>query len=231
MEAEVGPDRKIMIVVPAFREESQIGSVVAALRARDLQVVVVDDGSPDATGARAAAAGATVLRHPLNRGQGAALQTGIAYALRSDAAIIVTFDADGQHSADDVERLVAPIESGEFDIVLGSRFLGTTSRMPWMRRLLLRAAVVFCRMTSGARVTDAHNGLRAFSRRAAESLDIRLDRMAHGSEVLDQVARSRLPYREVPVHITYTAYSLAKGQTSGSAFRVAFDYILARLLR
>lgn len=231
MGAGIGLDRKIMIVVPAFREESQIGDVVAALRTRDLPVVVVDDGSPDATAERAADAGAVVLRHPLNRGQGAALQTGIAYALRRGAEIIVTFDADGQHSADDVARLIEPIVRGECDIVLGSRFLGTTSRIPRARRLLLRAAVIFTRITSGARVTDAHNGLRAFSRRAAATLDIRLDRMAHGSEVLDQIARSRLPYREVPVHIRYTEYSLAKGQTSGSAFRVAFDYLVARLLR
>jgi glycosyltransferase involved in cell wall biosynthesis len=229
--ADAGIRPKIVVIIPAFREETQIGGVVAALRERGLTVVVIDDGSPDATAERAASHGATVLRHPLNRGQGAALQTGLVHALRAGADIIVTFDADGQHSPDDVDALVAPIAAGECDIVLGSRFLGTRNQIPTVRRWLLRAAVVFTRLTSGARVSDAHNGLRAFSRRAAGLIDLRLDRMAHASELIDQVVRARLPFREVPVHITYTEYSMTKGQTSGSAFRVAFDYVIARLLR
>lgn len=226
-----GSGPRIVVIVPAFREETQIGAVVAGLRERNLDVVVVDDGSPDATAERAASAGATVLRHPINRGQGAALQTGLVHALRAGAEIVVTFDADGQHSPDDVAALVAPIAAGECDIALGSRFLTTRNQIPPVRRWLLRAAVVFTRLTSGARVSDAHNGLRAFSRRAAALIDLRLDRMAHASELIDQIVRAKLPFREVPVHISYTDYSLAKGQTSGSAFRVAFDYVIARLLR
>lgn len=224
-------DPTIVVVIPAFREETQIGAVVTGLRERGLTIVVVDDGSPDRTATRAAEAGATVLRHPLNRGQGAALQTGIDYALRGGADIVVTFDADGQHAPEQVAALVDPIRTGRCDVVFGSRFLGGTTEMPRGRRWTLRAAVIFTRFTSGAQITDTHNGLRAFSRAAAATLDLRLDRMAHASELIDQVARSGLPYREVPVQIAYTSYSLAKGQRSSSAFRIAFDYLMARLLQ
>jgi glycosyltransferase involved in cell wall biosynthesis len=167
----------------------------------------------------------------LNRGQGAALQTGISYALRHGAQYVVTFDADGQHSPADLPAMLAPIVAGEVDICLGSRFLGHSTAMPLTRRLMLKGAVIFTRITSGVRLTDTHNGLRAFSRRAAQQIDIRLDRMAHASELIDQVRNSDLPYREVPVHIRYTDYSLAKGQRSTAALRVALDYLIGRLLR
>lgn len=221
----------LYIVIAAFNEERAIADVVSELLREYPHVVVVDDGSADGTAARAAAAGATVLRHMINRGQGAALQTGISYALRQGAQYVVTFDADGQHSPADLPALLSPIVAGEVDICLGSRFLGQASKMPASRRLMLKAAILFTRITSGMRLSDTHNGLRAFSRRAAEQIDIRLDRMAHASELIDQVRATELPYREVAVHIRYTDYSLAKGQRSTAALRVALDYLVGRLLR
>jgi glycosyltransferase involved in cell wall biosynthesis len=223
--------RTLFIAIAAYNEERAIGAVVRELLADYPNVVVVDDGSRDETARAAAEAGAIVLRHRLNRGQGAALQTGIAYALRKGAEVVVTFDADGQHRPDDLPALVAPIARGEVDVCLGSRFLEHGASVPFRRRLLLRAAVLFTRLTSGMKLSDAHNGLRAFSRRAASSLDIQLDRMAHASELIDQVRLSGLPYREIPVHVRYTEYSLAKGQRGSAAFRVAFDYLIGRLLR
>jgi len=219
------------IVIPAFNEERAIGAVVAELKALWPHVIVVDDGSRDDTVSVARQSGATVLRHAVNRGQGAALQTGITHALRHGAQIVVTFDSDGQHRAEDVAILVAPIEEGRADVVLGSRFLGTTENMPALRGLLLHAATAFTRMTSGARVTDAHNGLRAFSRAAASRLEIRLDRMAHASEIVDQVAAHGARCVEVPVHVRYTDYSKRKGQTGLGAFRVLLDYLWGRWLR
>ena len=218
------------IVIAAFNEGPAIGEVVAEL-VPDYPVVVVDDGSGDDTAAAAAAAGAHVLRHVLNRGQGAALQTGITYALGEGARFVVTFDADGQHQPSDLPALVGPIAAGEVDICLGSRFLEHADAVPFGRRMLLAGAVVFTLLTSRIRLTDAHNGLRAFSRQAAEHIDIRLDRMAHASEMIDLVRDSGLRYREVPVHIKYTEYSMAKGQRSSAALRVAFDYIVGRVLR
>lgn len=223
--------RALFIVIAAFNEAAAIGEVVRELCAGYPNVVVVDDGSRDATSEQARAAGALVLRHLINRGQGAALQTGITYALQHGARVIATFDADGQHCPDDLPALVLPILRGEVDICLGSRFLGQDSLMPRARRHMLRAAVAFTRVTSGMRLSDTHNGLRAFSRRAAEHFDIQLDRMAHASELIDQVRSSGLPYREIPVHIRYTDYSLAKGQRGTAAVRVALEYLIGRLLR
>lgn len=217
------------IVIAAYNEGQVVRGVVAGLVERGYQVVVVDDGSRDDTGTQARQGGATVLRHVINRGQGAALQSGITYALRAGADYIVTFDADGQHSVDDIEQLLASIKAGEVEYVLGSRFLGDKSLVPRGRRFLLWGARMFTFVTSGVRRTDAHNGLRALSRKAAEVIDIRLDRMAHASELVEQLARSGLPFKEVPVHIVYTEYSMAKGQTAGSAFKVALDYLVGRL--
>lgn len=219
------------IVIPAYNEEGAITAVVSELKPLWPKLVVVDDGSRDATGAAARRAGATVLTHIVNRGQGAALQTGITYALGRGARIIVTFDSDGQHRPEDIASLVEPIVSGRAEAVLGSRFLGTTERMPWRRRVLLRGAVIFTRVSSGARVTDAHNGLRAFSREAAARIRIQLDRMAHASEIVDQIAAANIRFVEVPVHVRYSDYSRRKGQSSLGAFRVLFDYLWSRWLR
>lgn len=219
------------IVIAAFREARSIGVVVRELRALYPRVIVVDDGSPDATAEEAANAGATVLRHFVNRGQGAALQTGISYALAHGADFLVTFDADGQHDVADLPALIGPLARGEVDICLGSRFLDRRAPIPFFRRLVLKAAVLFMRVTSRMHLTDAHNGLRAFTRKAGLGIDLQLDRMAHASEIVDQFYRSGLHYREIPVRIRYTPYSLAKGQRNSAALKVAFDYLIGRLTR
>jgi len=227
MESQGAP---IYVVIAAYQEAGVIADVIHRVTRFTRHVIVVDDGSQDDTGACAREAGATVLRHVVNRGQGAALQSGIAFALQQGAGVIVTFDADGQHDSRDLPALVAPILAGRADIVLGSRFLGRAEGIPAARRAVLALAVLFTRLTSGVELTDAHNGLRAFSRRAAEKLDLQLDRMAHASEIIDQLRRTKLPYVEVPVNVRYTLYSLAKGQGNGNAARVAVDYLMSKLL-
>jgi glycosyltransferase involved in cell wall biosynthesis len=192
--------------------------------------VVVDDGSGDGTADHAATA-AAVVRHPVNLGQGAALQTGIDYALHQGADVIVTFDADGQHRASDIERLVAALREAPADFALGSRFLGDAIALSTARRLLLRAATLFTQLTTGLRLTDTHNGLRAMTRHGAEKIRLRQNRMAHASEILAQIAASGLPYVEVPVRIEYTAYSLAKGQRLGDALAILLDLFARRLYR
>jgi glycosyltransferase involved in cell wall biosynthesis len=227
------PARKgTWVVIAAYDEAPVVGVVVHELRGIFENVVVVDDGSRDDTSGRARRAGACVLRHALNRGQGAALQTGIAFALERGAEVVATFDADGQHRAGDLPYVVAPVAEGRADIALGSRFLaGGASDVPPLRRLVLSAGVIFTFLASGLRLTDTHNGMRAFSRRAALQIDLRLDRMAHASELIDQVRRSRLPFVEVPVRVRYTDYSRTKGQSSGAALRIALDYFVGRVLR
>lgn len=223
--------RQTFVVIAAYNEGTCIEGVLHELRATYPNVVVVDDGSTDETYQIARREATHALRHLINRGQGAALQTGIDFALWRGARYIVTFDADGQHRVEDVAALVRPVSTGECDITLGSRFLGGASSVPVMRRLMLRLAVVFTRLVSRVALTDAHNGLRAFSRRAAERIDISMDRMAHASEVIDLIRRSGLPFREVPVQIRYTEYSLAKGQSLRDAVRIVFHYLVDRVTR
>ncbi|MEO6486569.1 MAG: glycosyltransferase family 2 protein [Thermoanaerobaculia bacterium] len=222
---------RVYIVVPAYNEASAVCDVVRELRGEFRLVVVVDDGSRDATAAEAARGGAIVLRHVLNRGQGAALQTGIEFCLIRGADIIVTFDADGQHRIEDVHRMLAALDSTGADLAIGSRFLDLQSNLPASRRLTLRIATRFMRLTSGVPLTDAHNGLRAIRRRAAQKIRITLDGMAHASELVDQIDRHGLTVTEVPVVIRYSEYSLRKGQSSLAAIRIAFDYLFKRIFR
>jgi glycosyltransferase involved in cell wall biosynthesis len=172
-----------------------------------------------------------VVRHPVNLGQGAALQTGLEFALCEGADVIVTFDADGQHRAADIAGLVDALAQHGADYALGSRFLGSAVNLPPARRLLLTAATWFTRITSGLSLTDTHNGLRAMTRRGASAIRLRQNRMAHGSEILNQIAASRLKYVEVPVTIEYSAYSLAKGQKLSDALSILVDLSTQRLHR
>jgi glycosyltransferase involved in cell wall biosynthesis len=225
------PSASIWLVVPAFNEAAVIGRVVADLLWHGYRTVVVDDGSSDDTGRNAGAAGAIVVTHPINLGQGAALQTGIAFALRQGAETIVTFDADGQHGAADVALLLEALATADADFALGSRFLGGAVAMPLSRRLLLMAATWFTRLTTGLKVSDTHNGLRAMTRRGASRIKLRQNRMAHASELLDEIAHSGLRYVEVPVTIEYSRYSLAKGQKLADSLRILVDLSARRLHR
>lgn len=219
------------IVVAAYNEEFIISNVIIELKKSYSNVVVVDDGSTDRTEQVATAAGATVLRHVTNRGQGAALQTGITYALRCNAPYIVTFDGDGQHRVDDIATLLQPLTEQTADVVLGSRFLGGACNIPAGRRLLLRAGILFTRMTSGIRLSDTHNGMRAMNRKAAEILNIRMDRMAHASEIVEQFHQAGLRIVERPVTVLYSDYSLAKGQSTKGALAILFDLLIGKLLK
>lgn len=219
------------VVIPAYNEGAAIGDVIAGIMPHTRNIVVVDDGSRDMTATIARDRGAVVVRHAMNRGQGAAIQTGIEFALRRGAQIIITFDSDGQHAAEDLAALAQPIAEKRAEVALGSRFLSDSSSIPALRRAVLKIGVAFTRLTSGLRVTDAHNGLRAFSRKAAEGIDIKLDRMAHASELMDHIRRSNLSYVEVPVRIRYTDYSRTKGQRGVHALRIVFDYFIGKWVR
>jgi glycosyltransferase involved in cell wall biosynthesis len=219
------------VVIAAYNEAAMIAGVVTEVRRAGYRVVVVDDGSQDATARVAKSAGAIGIQHPFNLGQGAALQSGIDLALAQGAEVIVTFDADGQHSAADISRLARALAEEQADFVLGSRFLEESSNIPRLRRLLLRAATVFTRMTTGLRVTDAHNGLRAMTRRGASAIRLRQNRMAHASEILAQIAASRLHYVERPVTIHYSAYAVAKGQKTSDSVVILLDLFARALYR
>lgn len=223
--------RETWVVVPGFNEGAVIAATVRGIRMTCPNVVVVDDGSGDDTARIAQSAGALIVRHPINLGQGAALMTGIRYALDQGASYIVTFDADGQHRPDDIRRLLDTALRTGADVVLGSRFLERNTSIPEARVLLLRLATFYTRWTTGLPLTDAHNGLRLLTRRAAQRLRIRQNRMAHASEILDWLAQSDLKVAETPVQVDYTAYSIAKGQTALSSLGILWDLWSLKLHR
>ena len=159
------------------------------------------------------------------------MATGLSYCLQQGAEVIGTFDADGQHNPDNLKKLLESVYSGECEVALGSRFLGSAPGIPFTRALLLRLAVIWTRFWTGLRVTDTHNGLRAFSRHAARQLRIRENRMAHASEILDEVGRLNLKWIEVPTSVTYTKETMRKGQSAANALRILAQSVLHRLLR
>lgn len=221
---------KVVAVIPAYNEGKAIGPVIREVKKQVDLVVVVDDGSSDDTGTVAAENGAIVLQHIVNRGQGAALKTGTEFALGAGAQAIVHFDADGQQDPAEIKEMLQPVLNGQAEVVIGSRFLGRESNMPLSRRLLLKAVPLFTWVFSGINLTDPHNGFRVLSRQAAEKINISQDKMAHASEIIDEIARHKLKCVELPVTVRYTSYSMAKGQRNSAAFRVARDFLLAKFL-
>ncbi|MBO9520725.1 MAG: glycosyltransferase family 2 protein [Nocardioidaceae bacterium] len=220
----------VCVIVPVYNEEPAVGGTLAGLLDTFAHVVCVDDGSGDGSGEIARAAGATVLRHAVNLGQGAALQTGFDYALRRTRADhVVTFDADGQHDVEDAVRMLEVARETGVDVVLASRFTGQTEAMPFSRRMVLQAGVRFTRATAHLEITDTHNGLRVLSRRALTRIRLDLPRMAYASELLESIVPNGLTYTEVPTTVSYTDYSRAKGQRNSNAFNILFDLALRRL--
>lgn len=218
--------RGTWLVVPLYNEAPVIREVIEHTRRTFPNVVCVDDGSSDGSADEARAGGAHVVQHAINLGQGAALQTGIRYALQDPGARwIVTFDADGQHRTEDALRMVERLRVEPLDIVIGSRFLDGRTKPGLAKRVVLRAAVIFQRVTSGVRLTDAHNGLRAMTRDAAGRIRITQNRMAHASEIVDQLGELELRYTEEPVHVIYTDYSRSKGQSLWNSVNILSELI------
>lgn len=219
---------KVICVIPAINEAKNISKVVSGVRPYCDEVVVVDDGSRDATAGLAQAAGATVLIHPINRGQGAALQTGNDYALENKADIIVHFDADDQFSAQEIPEMIAPLLSGQADIVFGSRFLGKKPNFPWQKKyIIMPLAWVFTRLFLGIKLSDPQNGFRALGRHAAELIRIANREMAHNSEIQAAAFRLKLRIAEVPITVAYHRF----GQKLSGGFKIIRDLIIHQLIK
>jgi glycosyltransferase involved in cell wall biosynthesis len=219
----------VWIIIPVFSEEKVIAGVVDTVLRTFPNVVCVDDGSTDHSAAEIAGTRAHLVRHPINMGQGAALQTGMKYALaRAGGQYFVTFDADGQHRVEDVVRMLEVARSGDADVVLGSRFLESAATVPWLKRVVLRTVAAVSLTSRRLKLTDAHNGLRVFNRPSAEDLRITQNRMAHASEIIGWLARAKWRVTESPVTVIYTDYSKAKGQSLINGVNILFDVSLAR---
>jgi polyprenyl-phospho-N-acetylgalactosaminyl synthase len=218
----------VWIVVPAYNEASVIGDVISEIRTVFDYVVCVDDGSKDDTGDFALAAGAHVVSHPVNLGQGAAIQTGVEYArTRPGAQVFATFDADGQHRLKDVVKMIDRLSTDDLDMVVGTRFAEpSASKPPLPKRVILRAAAVLSPSSRELRLTDAHNGLRVFNKKVADELNITMNGMSHASEIIAMAVENRWRVAEEPVEILYTDYSKSKGQPLLNGVNIVFDGLL-----
>jgi glycosyltransferase involved in cell wall biosynthesis len=189
----------------------------------------VDDCSTDKTIEKIKGARVILLRHMLNLGQGAALQTGFDYAKVNGIEVVVTFDSDGQFLATEIPSVLKPILKGKADVVLGSRFKGETINIPVLRKTILKLGILFTYVFSGIKLSDTHNGFKALNRIALDKIDITHDRMAHASEIIDEIARSGLRYVEVPVTVKYNAYSRFKGQGNANSLNIIMQLITQRM--
>ncbi|MBM7780117.1 glycosyltransferase family 2 protein [Arthrobacter tumbae] len=207
-----------------FNEATVVGEVIQGLLPSFPYVVCVDDGSDDDSAAVARAAGAVVVEHPFNLGQGAALQTGFEYALQDPGLeAVITFDADSQHRVEDAVAMLERLRSGEADVILGSRFLDSRTKISPLKRLVLRTAAVQSSLSTGLELTDAHNGLRVIGSAVLKRLHLTQNRMAHASELIQQLAQIKPRIVEHPVEIVYTEYSKSKGQSLLNGVNILAD--------
>ncbi len=245
----------IYIVIPAWNESERTSRVLRCLQNTltdtekvKFKIVVVDDGSSDETYQDALSVNiAPVLRHVINRGQGAALMTGNEYALKHGADIIVHFDADDQHNPDDIQKLITPLIEESYDIVLGSRFMKdatiqptltsiirdmiTAKNIPFARRIFGLGSWVINTVMIGIVLTDIHNGLRAFTAETARKFDLRQDRMANATEYQNEIHRLHLKYKEVPMTVRYGNTDKERSQNFFDGIKVIKEMLVGKVLK
>lgn len=217
------------IVVPAYNEKRKIDAVLDELIKLAIPIIVVDDGSSDGTAQVAAGFNVIVARHAVNLGQGAALRTGTELAIKFGYDKILHFDADGQHDVEIARPLLDALTSGGHDVVFGSRFMGKKLAMPTYKKIILFVAKVFGRLFLQIKFTDPQSGLRAFTAEAYAFLRWRANDFRHCTEILINVARSELRWRELPTVVRYDAYSTAK--VKRPQMRMAWRMLVEALFR
>lgn len=219
---------KTVAIIPAFNEATTVRSVIQSVRPFVDAIIVVDDGSSDATGSIARDEGVVLTRHILNCGLGAALSTGLAMARSLGADAAVTIDADGQLFAEDIKAVLKPLTDNHADVVIGSRFLSTENTIPFIRRCYNRIGNLITWALFGVWTSDSQSGIRAFNRAALESITIRCSRMEVSSEFFDEIKKKNMRWDEVPIRVQYTAYSLSKGQSFSHGVRTVLRLALRR---
>lgn len=224
--------KRVFILIPSFNESNVILKTIASVRG-PYEVVLIDDASTDNTSQVVKGLPIYYLRHSVNLGQGAALQTGMSFAYQQGADIVVHFDADGQHNPNDIPRFIDELEKRQLDILLGSRFLCQEDRqsVPAFKQIILKIATFINGIITGLWLTDAHNGFRVMNRRSLSLIRLKENRMAHATEILAEVYRHKLNVAEMSTHVTYTDYSKAKGQSWTNSFNILFDLFVNRYLR
>jgi len=219
---------KKICVIPAYNEAEHITEVIRRVRLFVDEVVVVDDYSRDQTADLALSAGATVISHPINRGQGAALQTGNDYALLNGADIIIHFDADNQFIAEEIPELTALVETGQAQAVLGSRFLTKKSNLPlFKKRIIMPLARLVNRVFFNIKLSDPQSGFRVLSKEAAQKIQIKNDGMAHCSEILHQLFKNKIKTEEVAITVVYHEF----GQKFSGGFKIIKDLLIRKIIK
>lgn len=223
---------KIVIVIPAYNEEQSIHNVIVSCHNEGYQsIIVVDDGSTDNTAQEAQQAGAIVVSHMINRGVGGATQTGLQAARKLGADIVVTMDADGQHQAHDIKRLVGDVLNRQTDIIIGSRFLNKNNAIPLSRKLYNNIANIITFFLSGIYLTDSQSGLKAFSKPALQKINISSNGFEFCSEIIREVRHFGFSIKETPISVVYSSYSLSKGQSLSSGLTTVFKLVIKTLMR
>ncbi len=220
-------------MIPLYNEAKVIRQTLTELKKErpDDLIVVVDDGSKDESFQQACIPGVHLLRHIINLGQGAALQTGIDYAKKQGCSYVVTFDADGQHCAKDIERFVQLLKEDRADIVLCSRFMGEAKNIPPLKKYFLKIAAFAERLMTGINLTDTHNGFRAINVKKFPNFVITQNRMSHASQIIDLIKHLKMRYVELPCTIRYSEYSISKGQSLMNSVNIVVEYILAKVIK
>ena len=220
---------KIIAAIPCFNEERCIGSVVLKTKKFVSSVIVIDDGSSDATAEVAEAAGASVHQHDRNRGYGAAIRSALEKGKQLGADVLVIVDGDGQHDPKDIPKLVKPLIDGEADVAIGSRFLGESKRPPFYRRLGLRVLTAITNLGSGQRISDSQSGFRAYSSKALNALNLTEDGMSVSSEMQFAISKAGLKMAEVPIDVSY--FDKAKRNPLGHGISVLSRVLVLFSLR
>lgn len=220
------------LIIPCYNEGPVVGEVISSARAIFPNIVAVNDGSGDSSPTAIHQAGAHLINHPVNLGQGAGIQTGVEYArTQPGAQYFVTFDADGQHQVKDVVKMVSRLRQEPLDIIVGTRFsnsISQHSQVPWIKRVVLKTVVALSPTTRKLGLTDAHNGLRVFNKKVANQLNLRMNGMSHASEFITAISTHGWRVSEEPVDILYTEYSMTKGQSLINGVNILADSLLAR---
>ena len=220
-------NKKICVIVPFYNEEKCLTKVLQDLTKENYSVVAIDDGSTDNSYEIASKFPITLLKHETNFGQGAALQTGISFSrLNPNFDFFVTFDSDGQHQVEEVKKVIEPLLNNNSDFVFGTRFQDKLSKLPIIKRIILKLAIFYTKASTGIELSDTHNGFRALNRKAICAINLNFSNMTHASEFIEQAHKSNLRVREIPVNILYTKYSKRKGQSIWNSINILVDLFL-----
>lgn len=221
-----------VVIVPVYNEAPVIDRVLAELSRKFKYIVCVDDGSQDGSTVEIAKHPVRLVSHPQNLGQGAAINSAVRGALELPVEYFITFDADGQHDVDDALSMLEKIRNSQVDVVLGSRFLGSSPKnMPHLRRMGLRMGTWLTQVTTGLELTDTHNGLRVFNRRVATRLEFKQLRAGHASEFLEIISHEKYTFIEYPVTIHYTEHSRRSRRSFRDDLGIAIGMIRRSLRR